>query len=363
MATLVKRKTSPYWYIQYRQGDRWNKRSTQIRHDDPEETRSAREECVRQTLKELGAARAPRHSRWADWVPDFFEQRYATMPKTKLRYLGAWRNWQVFLTQRKIGTPAQLRYEHLMEFLKWRQNPDVAGVYRCRRNTAIYEIKVLGTLLQEAVRRAFIVTNPARGLGLVKIRPRERPEITLAEERIIRQKLKDYPEWMRVSFDIAMATGCRLRETAVELKDVDFEKKLIHFPVKGGRIHTTILPPRLLPLLRRLKAEGRERACDLPGLPSKSWWKFFGKIGLPHLSFHSTRVAVVTRLARAGVPERHAMRFVGHASSTIHRVYTRLQVDDLTPCVKALERLGNPRHKVRKSTKTVVSGSRHLSRH
>lgn len=59
---------------------------------------------------------------------------------------------------------------------------------------------------------------------------------------------------------------------------------------------------------------------------------------MPHLSFHSTRVTVVTRLARAGVQERVAMRYVGHASATIHRIYTRLQVDDLKCCVEVLSK-------------------------
>lgn len=337
MATLVKRSASPFWYLQFKKGGKWGKRVTIYRHDVSADTRKAREECARQTLREMTEERAEGDSRFEAWVGDFFEQRYAVMPATKLRYETTWRTWLIFFHAREISMPSQVTYDHMMTFLKWRQNPETKGVYRCGRNTAIMEIKILGTIMQEAIRRQFITSNPARGLGLVKNKPLEKPEITAEEEAKIREALQEWPEWMGISFDIAMATGCRLRETPIELRNVDFERGVLNFIQKGGRLHCTILPPQLLPLFQKLKAEGRQRACDMPYMPSKFWWRFFKSIGMPHLSFHSTRVTVVTRLARAGISERHSMRFVGHASSTIHRVYTRLQVDDLKVCVAALQ--------------------------
>jgi hypothetical protein len=57
---------------------------------------------------------------------------------------------------------------------------------------------------------------------------------------------------------------------------------------------------------------------------------------LRHLCFHCTRVTVITRLCRANVSESQAMRFVGHASETIHRVYQRLRAEDVSACVSAL---------------------------
>src|SRR5437868_10637315 len=39
---------------------------------------------------------------------------------------------------------------------------------------------------------------------------------------------------------------------------------------------------------------------SLPKYAAKKWHQFFKRIGLPHLSFHCTRVTVVTRLARKG---------------------------------------------------------------
>jgi integrase len=241
----------------------------------------------------------------------------------------------------RIDFPTQVTYAHCQDFIAWRQNPKTRGAYCCGRNTAIYDLKTFALILGEAVRRGYIVTNPARGLGLVKARPKEKPEITALEEMRIRNALPDWPEWMGTAFDIAMATGCRLRETVIELRNIDEAAGTIHFIQKGGRPHTTALPPKLLPLVQRLRAEGKTRTLEMPDRPSKDWRRFFRSIDLPHLSFHCTRVTVVTRLARAGVPERHTMRFVGHSSSTVHRVYTRLTVADLKQCVQALETPAN----------------------
>ncbi|MEQ2005247.1 MAG: tyrosine-type recombinase/integrase [Limisphaerales bacterium] len=343
MASLFKRKGSRNWWISFRKrGKRWH-RSLRYKHDVSADTRKAREECARQTLREMTESGQQAESRWEGWVPGFFAQRYATMPKTKHRYEITWRTFLLFFDRMDITSPAQIGYKEVMEFLAWRQNPDVKGVYPSSRNTAIHEVKMLGAILQEAVRRGYIVANPARGLGLIRDKPKEKAEITLAEEAIIRRELPNWPAWMQACFEIAMATGCRLRETAIDLANVDVDAGTMHFIAKGGRVHSLMIPPVLLPLFRRLKAEGAKKACELPKSgPSKFWWSFFRKVGLPHLCFHCIRVTVVTRLARAGIPERLTMRYVGHASSTVHAIYTKLRPADLQSCIEALAAASKP---------------------
>ena len=50
---------------------------------------------------------------------------------------------------------------------------------------------------------------------------------------------------------------------------------------------------------------------------------------MKHLTFHSTRVTVVTRLARAGESKPKVMAYVGHASETVNDVYLRLSAPDV----------------------------------
>ena len=63
--------------------------------------------------------------------------------------------------------------------------------------------------------------------------------------------------------------------------------------------------------------------------PAKKWRQFFRRIGLPHLSFHCTRVTVATKFARSGVPISQAKAYIGHASDTVHAIYQRLTPADV----------------------------------
>ncbi len=141
---------------------------------------------------------------------------------------------------------------------------------------------------------------------------------------------------MYVAFEIGIHQGARLRETSVPFEDIDFERQSITFNAKGNNRFTTALHPDLAPILKKIKDRGLERTCILPDWPSKAFATLFQKIGMTKVCFHCTRVTVITRLARAGVPISQAMRFVGHASHTVHEIYQRLGVDDLSACLKAL---------------------------
>ena len=45
---------------------------------------------------------------------------------------------------------------------------------------------------------------------------------------------------------------------------------------------------------------------------------------------------MITKLARAGVSEQKAIRFIGHADHTIHRVYQRLVAEDVADVALAI---------------------------
>jgi integrase len=90
-------------------------------------------------------------------------------------------------------------------------------------------------------------------------------------------------------------------------------------------------------LIDELKKQKATHTCILPKMAAKEWHFFFKEVGLPHLSFHSTRVTVVTKMARAGINQQQAMRYVGHASETVHRVYQRLTALDVAGVTQAVQ--------------------------
>ena len=134
---------------------------------------------------------------------------------------------------------------------------------------------------------------------------------------------------MRDCWLVAMRQGCRLSETAVPIGNIDLPRRVITFLGKGGRIHAAPLHHDLLQLVRRAKKERRSHLVRLPKYAAKKWHQFFRRLGLRHLSFHATRVTVVTRLARKGFSMAQTKAYVGHASDTVHAIYQRLSPVDV----------------------------------
>ena len=148
----------------------------------------------------------------------------------------------------------------------------------------------------------------------------------------IKTALAKEPEWMQIVFEIALQTGCRLRETRVPMQCVDFTENKITFPSpKGGedRAFSIPMPSALRPLLERFAKERRKFTAAFPFQPSRRWQQFFIKVKLQHLCFHCLRVTYVNRLRHAGVPREAAMRLVNHASDLVHQIYQREKVQDV----------------------------------
>jgi site-specific recombinase XerD len=255
----------------------------------------------------------------------------------------------MFLEEQQIESPAHLRRSHCFDYVTWRQKPDKAsGKYRARLNTALLELKTLRIILQEAVERGLITGNPCVKLGIRRERVAQKPELTAEDCEAIRagiQKVVDpvQKEFLFNSFEIARYQGCRLTETRLNPQtDVDLGERTITFRIKGGREHKTILHPNLVPLFERLQKEGRTSTWEGPSgyrqWGSITWHRFLKRNGLKArgITFHSTRVTVVTELARANVHEAKAQGYVGHASTTVHRIYQRLRPGDLSDCTKVV---------------------------
>lgn len=343
MASLYKRPSSPFWYIKFKDASGEQcAHSTGFRHGIPSQTRKAQVMRNEKALTELHFEKGTESEVWSAWVPEFLRQRYAQSPKTRHRYETCWRYLSIFLDERGITRPRQLTFRDCELYMEWRKagKPE-SGVLHCGHNTARLDLKILHLICGHAIKRGFIQSNPCAQLGIKRHKSPEKPELSDEDIALIRSKLVelDAPEWMRVSFEVAIHQGCRLSETSIPLSRVDWENRNIEFHAKGGRKYTAPMHPGLLPLLERLKRDARKRTCEIPAMPSKAWWLFFKKIGLHKkgVCFHCTRVTVITRLIRAGIPENQVKKIVHHASTEVHRIYQRLGVDDVRPALDALK--------------------------
>jgi integrase len=246
----------------------------------------------------------------------------------------------LWLQTRRLNSPRAITYRVALEYLDWRTGFRKKTGKTAGHNTAIMELKLLAMIMGEALRLGHAVANPLVSLKLRRDKPAKKPEMTDAEIRRIREALRGEPDWMQTAFEIALHTGCRLRETRLPLACLDFSENKITFPSpKGGedRAFSIPMPTALHPLLRRTRKSKRKFTLDFPFQPSRRWQQFFIKIGMPHLCFHCLRVTYVNRLRRAGVPREAAMRLVNHSSELVHQIYQREKVDDVAPWRDAVQ--------------------------
>jgi hypothetical protein len=258
MAYLYRKNRSPFWYIQYIDADKIkHDKSIGFRADDPNDTIKAK--VLRAELEAREYQRVPmvNSAAWDHWVQKFFE-RHCPTKATLDRYEDAWKWVALWLQNNRIYSPRQLTYRLGIEYLDWRTTFKKRTGKIVGRNTAILELKLLSLVMSEAVRLGHADANPLVSMKIRRDRQPKKPELTDDEILEIQEALKEEPEWMQVSFEIGLHTGCRLRETRIPLSCVEFRETKITFPSpKGGeeRAFSIPMPTVLMPLLEKLKSE------------------------------------------------------------------------------------------------------------
>jgi site-specific recombinase XerD len=345
MASIYSRPGRLKWYASIRDPEtlKWKDVTTPFRLSDVAGRRKALVWASEQDRLGAATIHLAAHETWDQWVNDWLKFHYGHSPRTLRRYLTVWYSLNDFLHHHHIQTPRQVEYRHAQMYLIWRTKQTRKGGKFINYNTAILEVKVLARIMKEAQMRDYCEGSPLYQMGLKRRNVKVKPEITEEERWIITRGLRaEGPkrQWMRIMFIIAMHQGCRKSETALLLSDVSIERGTIKFVAKGndGKPHvfTTALHPRLKHLFRWMRKKGFSKTCEPPPHESRVWWAFWQRVGLPHLSFHSTRVTVVTQMARNGVQKQKAMRFIGHASETVHQIYERLVPEDVADVADAI---------------------------
>jgi hypothetical protein len=244
MASIYRKKGSPFWFIQFIDGD-GNRRNkfTELRSDDPTQTIKARAMRATMEAKELSRSGGPLdEGGWDSWVLKFLE-RHCESPRTHERYLDAWKWLAFWLQAKRFNSPRAITYRNALEYIEWRTHYKKKTGKTVGRNTAIFELKTFAMIMGEAVRLGHADANPLVSLKLKRDKPAKKPELTDDEISAIREALAVEPEWMQTAFEIALHTGCRLRETRLPLSCIDFrENKMTFLSPKGGEIRGASAP-------------------------------------------------------------------------------------------------------------------------
>jgi len=330
MASFYKR-GNIYWICYKKPDGTWSDKSTGIKVSAKGSGRRIERLVARQQASERVFSKEAGDALFASWVGSWMDYKYDN-ELTRSRCAASWSHLSEFLRKLKVTHPAEVTYQMCHNYMEWRTDQELAAKENRRSgkwNTALTEIRFLGAILQEAVRRGYIIANPCSQLGLGRKNTKEKREITSEEIERINDLIVDAPEWMQDSWLVAIKQGCRLRECAVHIDNIDLGVMSIRFHVKGGKTHTAPLHKDLLPLIEKAKKRESKKIVDFGKYPSKCWSQWFAKNGFGGITFHCTRVTVITRLARAGFSEAKCMQYVGHSSEEVHAIYRKLKSADV----------------------------------
>lgn len=334
MASTYTRKNSAFIWVRFKdERGKWKGKATGYRHDNLGDKRQA--ELLARKLTDEERSRRPemQSEHWSAWVLEWLNVTYAGRDNNTLTvYRRHWRHVESWLDANQVGTPSQLRYSHLSDYRDDRLEDGMSI------NTIIQEVKVLGIIMQEAVRREWATANPTVRLGWKRVRAKEKTPWTDEEfQRACHELEKNGPEWMLVTLLLGFYQAARLRQCAVPLSDINLAGSRITYKrAKGGdaKSFTQPLDRRIVPTLTRIvagrRAAGHDTLCDIPQIPSVHWRQFLLGLGYGHLCHHGLRVTWITRAAQSGkIAEPLARRFVNHGAGPVHLIYQKLDASDV----------------------------------
>lgn len=336
MASLKKPQRTPNWVLSYRDlaSGEWKEKTLPLRRDSKTDTRKA-EAISRKATADERRSKPLMGGQFAQWVDDYIDYRYAAAESTRRRSFYYWSPLWDFLKKNKLTHPQKLRYEHIQKYLTHRKAQGVC------HNTARQEIKFLSTLMDEAVNREYALNNPFARRRIPKEASKEKPDLSEKDLRRIKAHFAHRPEWIQIVMHICAYTGCRFKETALDREDVDFKRNLIHFvdskkkPFHLRKIFTIPLPQGLKPFLQKIF---KKRDFTILS-PSREQNRLFNKAlseVVKGATSHCFRVAFITRCHRQGLSESASMKLVNHSNELVHKIYSRLNVDDVRKAAKQL---------------------------
>jgi hypothetical protein len=331
MAYLIEKKRSPFWYLRSRdlETGKWVEKCTKLRRDDPKESAKAIKLTAKTSTEEI-IAKPRSGENFSEWVPDYISDHYTTKPLTQRRALYFWRTIRVFLHENGIRHPKEIRYEHASLYMAWRKGKD--GNHAAH-NTARNEVKFLAFIINEAIRRDLADRNPI-ALARIELAPaKPKREITDKEINAFRAEFRKEEAWMATAFELLINLGCRFNEARVAKDRIDFNRLTIQLTdskrdaLDPRKYFTTPISKQLAEFLKGIPWYDSHTMPEPTRMMNRNFNRALNR-SASGVTSHCCRVSFISRCHRAGLSEHEAMRLVNHSTRMVHRLYSKLNVED-----------------------------------
>jgi len=217
------------------------------------------------------------------------------------------------------------------------------------KGTAARSLAVLGAMLEFGVKRKFIPANPARGVPLLKLQPKERflseAEVArLADTLSTMETAGELSRTAATAIRLLLLTGCRKSEIlGLKWDWLDIERSSLHLPESKTGAKTVPLGSAALEILAAL---GRRSEFVLPAAKGqghytglqKDWERVRARAELPGLRIHDLRHSFASFAIAGGVSLHITGKVLGHKQARTTEGYAHLADDPLKQAAEQTSR-------------------------
>ena len=222
-----------------------------------------------------------------------------------------------------------------------------------RAKTINFELSVLRTMFNLAIKWGYLKENPTKNVVRLKVTDSKPPRFLSKAE--CQSLLENSPEDLRPIFFTFLHTGMRKGELEnLEWSDVDFKRRKIRIrwkdfwqPKTGER--EIPMSQQLYDLLRNLQEKNKKGISSSFVFPHKDGGRIKTKLRLQLIKIseiagiedltriHSLRHTFASHLVMSGVDLPTVQKLMGHADIQVTMMYSHLAADHLSEAVEKLD--------------------------
>ena len=358
---VFQRKGTKFWWIRYRDRDGTRRRESTFTNDWQEANRKLRQRLLARDENVLEIVRKGESFAFGRWV-DLFLENYSKPPfravKTHIANLRAAKHLKAAFATRSLTDITADRIElYLRERLRQPARFKTSLGYhergQLKPSTVHQELRVLRRILNVAVRKRLIPSNPCSGVEFpVAVKGLFRPHyVAWSEQQRIERAA---PEYLRNVVRIITETGLRVYKELLSMKkdQVDLANAVLWIPDSKTPNGVAELP------LTKLAAQAFRNQIALSGkgeylFPSESsstgyqyslrtaWRLTLKRAKIPYFRIYDLRSTYATRLSAGGVADEWVTQLLRQGDSQVFKKYSQMKLQMQREALEKLNRHAN----------------------
>jgi len=359
--SVYRRNDGKILWITYRDRHGQRIRESAFTEDWQQAQRKLRERLQARDGKILEIVRKGEQLQFETWV-DYFLENYSQPPiraeQTHQANMRAGRHLKRAFGSRKVGDVSADDIEvylrrRLQERVRTRTKQGIVYGEKLKPATVHQELRVLRRILNVAVRKKLLVSNPCAGVEFpVAVRSLFRPHYMSWSEQ---QKIESSaPGYLRNVIRIITETGLRIYKELIPMKkdQLDLDNRTVWIPdsktangiaevplteiaVEAFRSQLAIAGPGpfLFPSIK--KPDQHRRSIR------KTWQTVLERAGVSYFRIYDLRSTYATRLSAGGVADEWVTQLLRQGDAQVFKKYSHMKLQMKREALRKMDRMAN----------------------